>query len=93
MILAQIYPFARKDIKMKLDKIKEEIANIRQWQNICSVAFMGVFAYFFTEVQPNPTIRTVSACATSMALGVWLLILRGKMKDNLSKLEKLKKDE
>lgn len=91
MILAQIYPFTRKDIKMKLDKIKEEIA--RQWKNICSVAFMGVFAYFFTEVQPNPTIRTVSACTTSMVLGVWLLILRGKMKDNLSKLEKLKKDE
>ncbi|EAB5282016.1 hypothetical protein ABV837_001257 [Campylobacter upsaliensis] len=93
MILAKIYPFARKDIKMKLDKIKEEIANIRRTQNMFATILIAVLGYFFTEVQPNPTIRTVSACATSMALGVWLLILRGKMKDNLSKLEKLKKDE
>ncbi|ELU1350203.1 hypothetical protein SBJ83_001658 [Campylobacter jejuni] len=93
MILARIYPFTRKDIKMKLDRVKEEIANIRQWKNICCVAFMGTLAYFFTEVQPDPTIRTVSACITTMVLGFWLFILCGKMKKKLDELEKLKKDE
>ena len=87
MILAKIYPFTRKDIKMKLDRVKEEIVNIRQWRNICSVAFMSVFAYFFTEVQPDPTIRTVSACIAFIILGFMFLILHSAMKEKLKELE------
>ncbi|SUX30973.1 Uncharacterised protein [Campylobacter upsaliensis] len=46
MILAKIYPFARKDIKMKLDKIKEEIANIRRTQNMFATILIAVLGYF-----------------------------------------------
>ncbi|SMC25607.1 hypothetical protein SAMN02745125_02011, partial [Campylobacter helveticus] len=52
MLLTQIYPFTRKDIKMKLDRIKEEITNIRRTQNFCVTGFIGSFSYFFINVEP-----------------------------------------
>lgn len=93
MTLARIYPFFRKDRKMKMDKIKEEIANIRRTQNFFLTIFVGVGAYFFTNVKSNPTIRTALALSALIVLVIILLILNDTMKEKLNKLEKTGKDE
>lgn len=68
MILARIYPFARKDIKMKLDRIKEEIANIRRMQNFFLTVLVGVVAYLFTNFELKPNLRNVVAVIVLMLL-------------------------
>ncbi|EAH5552966.1 hypothetical protein D9775_04005 [Campylobacter upsaliensis] len=50
MILARIYPFTRKDIKMKLDRIKEEVACIRTTKNVFTVSLFASIGYFFLQM-------------------------------------------
>ncbi|EAH9136015.1 hypothetical protein ACYJA9_001227 [Campylobacter upsaliensis] len=92
MILAKIYPFARKDIKMKLDKIKEEIANIRRTQNMFATILIAVLGYFFTA-KGIGEIRAFGAMFSIVLLSIILSELNDKMKKKLNELEQLKKDE
>ena len=92
MILARIYPFTRKDIKMKLDRIKEEITNIRRTQNFCVTGFIGSFSYFFINVEPDPNIRTVSSIVLAIFLFFGFFFIGVSMKEKLKELEKTGKD-
>ena len=93
MILARIYPFARKDIKMKLDRIKEEIANIRRMQNFFLTVLVGVVAYLFTNFELKPNLRNVVAVIVLMLLAPIWLTLKDIMKKKLKELEKTGKVE
>ncbi|ARE81455.1 hypothetical protein CHELV3228_a0082 (plasmid) [Campylobacter helveticus] len=93
MILARIYPFARKDIKMKLDRVKEEVANIRRTQNFFLTALVGIVAYLFANFELKPNLRNVLAVSALIVLVPILLSFKDAMKRKLSELEKTGKDE
>ncbi|ELU1350193.1 hypothetical protein SBJ83_001648 [Campylobacter jejuni] len=92
MILARIYPFARKDIKMKLDRVKEEIANIRRTQNIIVTILIAVAGYILT-VKGIGELIGFGAMFFIAFLFIALLEFNSQMKKKLDEIEKLKKDE
>ncbi|MBX7491253.1 hypothetical protein [Helicobacter turcicus] len=54
MTLAKILHFSKEECKMKIDRLKEEVANIRRTQNILMAASIGVTSYLFTTFQAEP---------------------------------------
>ncbi len=92
MILARIYPFARKDIKMKLDRVKEEIVNIRRMQNIILTVLIAVTGYLLTA-KGIGEIRAFGAMFFIAFLFIALLEFNSQMEKKLDEIEKLKKDE
>ena len=92
MSLARIYPFEKKDIKMKLDRVKEKITNIRRMQNIILTVLIAVLGYLFTAKDIGE-IRAFGAMFFIALLFIALLEFNSSMKRKLDEVEKLKKDE
>ncbi|EQA3989948.1 hypothetical protein ACX2FP_001492 [Campylobacter upsaliensis] len=78
---------------MKLDRIKEEIANIRRMQNFFLTVLVGVVAYLFTNFELKPNLRNVVAVIVLMLLAPIWLTLKDAMNKKLKELEKTGKDE
>ncbi|EAL3911038.1 hypothetical protein A0Z32_04360 [Campylobacter upsaliensis] len=94
MILARIYPFTRKDIKMKLDRIKEEVACIRTTKNVFTVSLFASIGYFFANVEFNkPELSVVMSAFGALFSFLLSLFWDLKLVQKLKELEKTTKDE
>ncbi|EDP6890724.1 hypothetical protein GQ261_08155 [Campylobacter upsaliensis] len=93
MILARIYPFTRKDIKMKLDRIKEEVACIRTTKNVFTVSLFASIGYFFANVEFNkPELSVVMSAFGALFSFLLSLFWDLKLAQKLKELEKTTKE-
>lgn len=93
MNLATILHFFNKENAMKIDRIKEEVVNIRGIQNIIIVSILGLIGYFVANFDPTPNLRLVLAVFGVGGLVFLSCVWRYKMQDKLKELEKASKDE
>ncbi|MCR2039827.1 hypothetical protein [Campylobacter helveticus] len=77
---------------MKLDRVKEEIANIRRTQNIIVTILIAVAGYILT-VKGIGELIGFGAMFFIAFLFIALLEFNSQMKKKLDEIEKLKKDE
>lgn len=77
---------------MKLDRVKEEIANIRRMQNIIFTVLIATSGYLLTA-KGIGEIGAFGAMFSIVLLSIILSELNDKMKKKLNELEQLKKDE
>ncbi|WP_270975488.1 hypothetical protein [Campylobacter helveticus] len=77
---------------MKLDRVKEEIVNIRRTQNMFATILIAVLGYFLTA-KGIGEIRAFGAMFLIILLSAILSELNDKMRKKLNELEQLKKDE
>lgn len=78
---------------MKIDRIKEEIANIRRTQNVMMVALIGVIGYFFTTFKVEHDLRMVISAICIILLIFFLIIWSVEMRYKLQELENAKKED
>ncbi|MBX7491243.1 hypothetical protein [Helicobacter turcicus] len=91
--LVKILHFSKEECKMKIDRLKEEVANIRRTQNVIAVALMGVIGYLFTAFKEPHDLRMVLSAFT---IGVLIFLLSTKsidMKCKLKELENAKSED